>query len=103
MADEVLEVEGEEQAEPEPVNPYADMPADVLVKKYGARIRRLEANGMDVRQELAVLALLESKTGLEKAIKDELASVPDLTGLEVDPKDETQDAPPPKAKGKGRK
>jgi len=97
------EIEGQEPEVVEAPNPYADMPADVLVKKYGARIRRLEANGMDVRQELAVLALLESKTGLAKAITDELASVPDLTGLEVDPKDETQDAEPPKAKGKGKK
>ena len=97
MADEVLE--GEAEVEVEPVNPYADMPADALVAKYGARIKRLEAKGQDVRQELAVLALLAGGKGLAKAIKDELASVPDLSGLAVDPKDETQDAEPPKKKG----
>jgi len=107
MADEVLEVEGEE-VEPEPVNPYKDMPAAVLVRKYGARIRRLEAKGRDVRAELAVLALLEGGKGLAKAIKDELGTLPDLSGIDsilhhVDPKDETQDAEPPKAKKKGKK
>ena len=109
MADELqgAAAEGEEIAEVEPYNPYPDMSDEQLIAKFRARIERLDAKGQDVRQEYALLALLEAtgkrkkpKGGLAKAAAEEVAREPDLGALgeAVDPKDETQDAPAPKKK-----